>query len=188
VRGTVSVRACCLILASVVVTVLVLPASTAATVQGEDVLYVDVGLDPDDVPIDEGSCCQQDPDIRSTRRRVFIDDGRRLFVNFHTSEPLLGYWKVVVRLDTRGGPRSDARMRIFDDGAGSAGCTVRFGSGPRREGEYHAPNFGDRASCEVPLKWVRQNKRIRWKLVSRAGVEGTEPGVDEFAPDRGWYP
>lgn len=176
------------ILASVATAVLILPASAEATVRGPDVLYVDVGLDPDDVPIDEGSCCQQDPDIRSTKRRVFVDEGRWLFVNFRAYEQLLGYWKVVVRLDTRGGRRSDARMRIFDNGAGRAGCAVRFRSEPRRKGEYRASSAGDRASCRVPLRWVNPNKRIRWRLFSPAGLEGTEPGVDEFAPDRGWYP
>jgi hypothetical protein len=179
--------ASCVILASVVTAVLTLPASAAGTVQSPDVLYADVGLDPDDRPVEDGTCCEQGPDIRSTRRKVSIDDGRKLFVNFDAYEPLLGYWTVIVRLDTRGGPHSDARMRIFDSGVGPAGCWVRFGSKPRREGTFHAPLSGDRASCRAPLRWVHQNKRIRWKLFSPAA--DPEGGVDEFAPDdRGWYP
>ena len=184
-------RAWCVILALAATAVLILPASAAATVRGTDVRYVDVGFDPDDRPVDQGSCCQQDPDIRSTRRKVWVDthDRRWLSVAFRSYEPLLAYWTVIVRLDTRAGPRVDARMAIFDPGTSPPGCWVRFRSmGPRREGGYHAPVFGDRATCRVPLRWVHPDKQIRWKLFSPAGLEGTEAGVDEYAPnDRGWY-
>lgn len=153
-------------------------------------LYVDTELDPDDVPVDPGSCCQQDPDIRSTTRKVAVDDGRRsLFITFRSFESLVGYWTVSVPLDTRGGGRIDARMRIHDSGVGPTGCGVRFlAKGPRRRGRLSLPLVGDRATCRVPLAWVHPNKRIRWKLISRAGVEGSEPGVDEYAPDdHGWF-
>lgn len=169
---------------------LTFPAS-ATTPERRDPVYVDTGYDPDDVPIDEGSCCQQDPDVRSTTRKVATSTkgGRSLFITFRAYEPLEGYWTVHVLLDTRGGPRADAKMRLADSGVGPTRCGVRFlAQGPRRQGILQLPRFGDRATCRVPLRWVHPSKRIRWKLVSPAGVEGTEPGVDEYAPDdRGWY-
>lgn len=181
-------RFCRVILASAAIAVLGLPAPAEAAVQGQgpDVLYVDVGLDPDDRPKETGPCCEQGPDIRSTRRKAYvgIDDKRKLFVNFHAYELLYGYWNVVVRLDTRGGPHADARMRLFDSGVGPVGCSVRFGSKPKQKGKFRAPFGGDRASCTAPLSSVHPNKRIRWKLFSPAGLP---EGEDEFAPDHGWY-
>jgi hypothetical protein len=168
---------------------LTLPA-TATTVVRKDQLYKDTGYDPNDVQIDEGSCCQQDPDIRSTTRKVAEGSrGRSLFITFRTYEPLQGYWTVRVWLDTRGGRASDAKMRLHDSGLGRVRCGVRFlAEGPRRQGRLLLPTSGDRATCRVPLRWVHPSKRIRWKLFSAAGVEGTEPGVDDYAPDdRRWY-
>jgi hypothetical protein len=148
--------------------------------------YVDTGLDPDDRPIDRTSCCQQDPDIRSSTRRVW--EGKAgmhwLSVNFRAFEPLSGYWSVTVGLDSRGGRFVDHRMHFGDDGLGQTSCFL--GSG-KRLGIYHAPRFGDRASCRVPLRWVAPSKRIRWKLFSPKGFEGTGVRIDEYAPDRGWY-
>ena len=151
---------------------------------------MDTGYDPDDIPIDEGSCCQQDPDVKSTSRKVATGTrGRSLFMTFRTYERLQGFWTVRVPLDTRGGPRVDARMSLRDSGVGPTRCGVRFlAKGPRRQGTLNLPLFGRRATCRVPLRWVHPSKRIRWKLHSLAGVEGTEPGVDDYAPnDRGWY-
>ena len=175
--------------AAVATAALALPAS-ATTAMRRDPLYKSTGYDPDDIPIDEGSCCQQDPDVRSTTRKVTTSSrGRSLFITFRAYETLLGYWTVHVRLDTRGGTRSDANMRLADSGVGPTRCGVRFlADGPRRQGKLILPMFGDRATCRVPLRWVHPSKRIRWKLFSPAGAEGTEPRVDEYAPDdRGWY-
>lgn len=149
--------------------------------------YVDKGLDPDDRPIDRTSCCQQDPDIRSSTRRVWEGKaGRRwLSVSFRAYEPLSGYWSVTVGLDSRGGRFVDHWMHFGDDGLGQTSCFL--GSG-KRLGTYHAPRFGDRASCRVPLRWVAPSKHIRWKLFSPKGFEGTGVRIDEYAPDRGWYP
>jgi hypothetical protein len=170
--------------------VLPLPASATAPMR-RDPVYKDTGYDPDDVPIDEGSCCQQDPDVRSTTRKVATTTkgGRSLYITFRTYEALQGYWTVHVFLDSRGGPHTDAKMRLHDSGVGPTRCGVRFlAEGPRRQGTLILPRFGDRATCRVPLRWVHPRKRIRWRLVSPAGVEGSEPGVDEYAPDdRGWY-
>lgn len=172
-------------------TTLTMPASATARV-GRDAVYKDTGYDPDDVPIDAGSCCQQDPDVRSTTRKVATNTngGRSLFITLRTFEALLGYWTVQVFLDTRGGPHVDAKMRLHDSGLGPTRCGVRFlAEGPRREGELVLPLLGSRATCRVPLRWVHPTKRIRWRLISPEGFEaGTEPGVDEYAPDdRGWY-
>src|SRR5215204_3451040 len=166
-----------------------LPAS-ASTSERKDPLYADTGYDPDDVPIDQTSCCQQDPDVRSTTRKVATTSrGRSLFITFRTFEPLLGYWTVHVSLDTRGGPSTDAKMRLRDSGVGPTGCGVRFLAwGQRRKGKLVLPMSGDRATCRVPLRWVHPDKRVRWKLFSLGGGEGTGPAVDEYAPDdRGWY-
>lgn len=174
----------------VAIAALILPAS-AATTSPRAPVYVDTGYDPDDVPIDEGSCCQQDPDVRSSTRKVATSTtgGRSLFITFRVYERLQGYWTVHVFLDTRDGPRTDAKMRLADSGVGPTRCGVRFlAEGPRRQGMLHLPRSGRRATCRVPLWWVHPNRLIRWKLVSPAGMEGTEPGVDEYAPDdRGWY-
>jgi hypothetical protein len=176
------------VVAAMATAALTLPAS--ATTVRSDPLYKDTGYDPDDIPIDEGSCCQQDPDVHSTTRKVATSPrGKSLFITVRAYESLEGYWTFQVRLDTRGGPRSDAKMRLHDPGDGPTRCGVRFLAwGPRRQGKLLLPMFSDRATCRVPLRWVHPGKRIRWKLFSPAGAEGTEPGVDEYAPDdRGWY-
>ena len=168
---------------------LTLPASATTAVR-RDPLYKDTGFDPDDIPIDEGSCCQQDPDVRSTTRKVATSSrSRSLFITVRAYESLEGYWTFQVHLDTRGGPRSDAKMRLHESGDGRIRCGVRFLAwGTRRQGKLLLPLVGDRATCRVPLRWVHPGKRIRWKLFSPAGAEGTEPGVDDYAPDdRGWY-
>jgi hypothetical protein len=141
--------------AAVATSALTLPAS-AATPMRRNPLYVDTGYDPDDIPIDEGSCCQQDPDVNSTTRKVTTSTkGRSLFITFRTYERLLGYWTVRVRLDTRGGPHTDAKMRLADSGVGPTRCGVRFlAEGPRRQGSLRLPRSGHRATCRVPLRWV----------------------------------
>lgn len=149
--------------------------------------YVDKGLDPDDRPIDRTSCCQQDPDIRSSTRRVWEDKaGRRwLSVNFRAYEVLSGYWSVIARLDSRGGKFAEYRMTIYDDGVGQAGCYL---GSRNRFGTYRVRLQADGARCRVPLRWVAPSKHIRWKLFSPKGFEGTSVRIDEYAPDRGWYP
>jgi hypothetical protein len=154
---------------------------TARTVR-----YTDSGFDPNDVPIDPTSCCQQDPDIRSSTRRVWADGrGRRwLTVSFGTYDLLDDYWTVRVLLDTRGGPRYDATMSISD--APPAACSFRWRGSTRRDARVRLTT-ADHAFCRVPLGWAMTTKRIRWRLFSRGGGEGTGPAVDEHAPDMGWY-
>ena len=164
---------------------LVVPSPSYAT-DGRTVRYTDTGVDADDVPVDPTSCCVQDPDIRSTTRTVWVDArGRRwLTVHFRTYEAFLGYWSVRIFLDTRGGPRFDASIRIFD--SPPHGCFFRRRGSTRREGIVRLS--WDHASCRVPLGWTASTKRIRWRLVSRAETySGNGPEIDEFAPDSGWY-
>lgn len=152
--------------------------------------YKTTGLDPDDRPVDKTSCCQQDPDISSSTRKVWVDarDRAWLSVTFRTYEPLIGYWTVYVKLDARGGPSAEWRMRIRDTGTGPSGCGIRK---PRasegRHGHYTSLSTQSGATCRVPLWLIQPNKRIRWKLFSPRGVEGTGRRVDESAPDFGWY-
>lgn len=162
--------------------------AVAAGPAAPQVRYTDTGLDPDDIPVDESSCCQQDPDIRASTRKVWIDDQDRkwLTVSFETYENLIGYWNVRVRLDTRAGPRADAKMWIFDTGTDEAGCTFRRDGSTMEDGRYLQVQV-DKVRCRVPLRWAEPRKRIRWKLFSAGGGEGTGPVVDEYAPDSGWY-
>jgi hypothetical protein len=160
------------------------PVATAA---GSTFGYKHVGFDPDDRPIDPTSCCQQDPDIRSTMRRVWEDAGGRrwLTIKFRAYEWLIGYWSVTARLDSRGGRSYDYRLTLWDDGLGQAGCYLRPG---HRIGQYHPSEQRDRVRCRVPLRWVEPTKQIRWRLFSPKGLEGTGVRIYEHAPDHGWYP
>jgi hypothetical protein len=161
--------------------------ASAATELGPAAQYADMGFDPDDRPIDETSCCQQDPDIRSTKRKVWVDaDGRSwLVVRFRSFEPLIGYWTVVARLDSRGDSRADYRMTFSDSGDSRVRCEIRSRSSPPERGRGILESDG--GGCRVPLGMVRPTKVIRWRLFSPAGVEGSEPRIDEYAPDHGWY-
>jgi hypothetical protein len=156
-----------------------------------DIVYTDTGFDPDDVPDDQGAeSSQRDPDIRSTTRKVTANatGGRSLSIVVRTYEYFYGYWTILVRVDSRGGPHADARMRLYDDGAGRTTCKVWFfSSGVTHRGELRfggEPPSYRRVLCRVPLRWVHPNKRIRWKLFSRAAGNG----IDEYAPDdHSWY-
>lgn len=168
-----------------------LPAALAGEPQ---VRYEDTGYDPDDRPIDETSCCQQDPDIRASTRKIWVDRlGHGLLtINFRAFEYLRGYWTVIARLDSRGGPRADYRMKLYERGDGPIFCwTISRRSSSRQHGEARwLPNSAASAvgaACDVPLRFIRRDKRIRWWLFSPLGFEGKESRIDEFAPDRGWY-
>lgn len=148
----------------------------------------DVGYDPDDRPADGWV----DPDIRSSTRKVSLDDdGRRwLAIRFTTYDVLQIYWTVVVRLDIRGDQRTDAKLAMTDDGAGTWGCRFKPKlDAPWRDGRFHFVGrllLEHGGVCRVPMAWVQARKPIRWKIFSPKSVE---PGhrVDEYAPDRGWY-
>ena len=171
---------------------LILPASAATSLTQADLVYKDTGFDADDIPRDQGEeMGVRDPDIRSTTRKITLEDagGRTLSIAVTTYEYFYGYWRIVVRLDSRGGPRADARMIIRDDGGGFERCRVRFlSSGEAHLGELRFPGEPpsyERVVCGAPLRWVHPNKRIRWTLISRAAGNG----IDEYAPsDHTWYP
>ncbi|MEX2405751.1 MAG: hypothetical protein WD834_00290 [Actinomycetota bacterium] len=170
----------------------VAPPVTASEARGPEIQYVDVGYDPDDRNYDETSCCQQDPDIRWTSRKLWVDGRDRtwLTIKFQAYETFIGYWSVIAWLDTRGGPGADYRMMVRDDGT-RVRCWIRSRrSSAVRRGQVRQGLFsGLPATCRVPLQFVRRDKRIRWRLVSPAEVpgEGSEPSTDEYAPDNGWY-
>jgi hypothetical protein len=151
------------------------------------VRYKDTGFDPDDVPVDQNNCCQQDPDIRSTTRKVWVDVRSQpwLTISFRTYEALDDFWKVRVVLDARRGPRYDATMSIFDPGTGPEGCSFLRRGSTRRDARFRLKI--DQAFCRVPLGWVGPTKRIRWRLFSPASPGDGGPEVDERAPDTGWY-
>jgi hypothetical protein len=165
-------------------------SGTQASRQALGFGYADTGLDADDRPVDHTSCCQQDPDIKSTTRRVWADEaGRRwLTITFVAYDQLIPYWSVYVPIDSRGGPGIDYKVLIFDPGTDQPGCLWwRYHSGKRHKGIYHAPIHGDRATCRVPLGGVHPEKRIRWRLYSPPGAEGHGTRIPEYAPDAGWY-
>lgn len=154
------------------------------------ILYVDARADPNDRPIDHSSCCQQDPDIRTSTRTVLVDaDGRRwLSIRFRAYEILQTYWKVVVHLDARGSVREEGRM-VIADLLGDLVCAYRARGAEDRRGQGVFPLQGDGATCRIPLAWLAPTKEIRWRLFSPAFDAGTAgPRMDERAPDHGWYP
>jgi len=175
-----------------VVTVLLLMSIIALAVPAASAFgYRDIGYDPDDIPRDPTSCCQQDPDIRSTTRKVrAAGDGRAwLSITVRIFEEFLGYWDMRVQLDSRGGSRVDYKMKIWDTGTGEAGCTVRRrGRSRATSGLLRLTTFTDEVTCVVPFRIVRANKRIRWRVHSIPGREGSGPRIHEHAPRRhGWY-
>jgi hypothetical protein len=170
----------------------VAPPASAANERAPEIQYVDVGYDPDDRNYDETSCCQQDPDIRWTSRKLWVDGRDRgwLTIKFQAYETFIGYWSVITWLDTRGGPGADYRLMVRDD-ATRVRCWIRSrrSSAIQRGQARQGLHSGSPATCRVPLGFVRRDKRIRWRLSSPAEVpgEGSQPSSDEYAPDVGWY-
>ena len=149
------------VLATILATLLLTPAPALA--------YRDKGHDPDDRP-----ALGFDPDIRATVRSVWLTEhaGRQLRVKFRAYERLGVWWFVNVRLDSRGGPQVDYVIFLSDQDLGGSGCAIRRGlPGPPVEGSFSQER--DRASCRVPARLVRPTKKIRWKLVSPSGYDGT---------------
>lgn len=171
-------------------------AVSAADPSGPEIRYEDVRFDPDDRPVDETSCCQQDPDIRATRRKVWVDarGHLQLSIGFRAFELLVGYWTVIAQLDSSGDSGADYRITIWDDGTRQR-CRINARSWSSAEPGFirplgpDAPIFPDGVACKIPLNLIDRDKRIRWRLVSPPEVpgEGSEPGVYEHAPDSGWY-
>jgi hypothetical protein len=151
--------------------------SAAATV----VIDRDTGFDANDVP----PAGRNDPDIRSTTRRLTQLEGRRVLaivVRFYEEH---GWWPLWIRLDARGGPRVDHIVSTFGDQ-----CYV-WPKGRRRDRvEGRASVDGDRFVCRMPAREVSPTKQIRWKVRTQP-PDGSRRGSDfvmDFAPsNRGWY-
>lgn len=152
--------------------VFVLPGTAAA--------YVDRGTDPDDrAPV------RFDPDIRATIRRVEPGEQRRkLAVVVRAYEDFGFLWQIDVRLDARGGPAADTRMRLWNADTGGMGCEVwKCGHrGQAVEGAFALS--ADRTRCSAPIGLIEPSKRIRWRLISEGYDEESET---DRAPDVGWY-
>lgn len=141
--------------------------------------YQDTGYDPDDRPV------LGDPDVRSTTRFVGRLDGHQVVsVSVRAYAEFGVWWFINVRIDSRGGPRADYRMRLWNGDMSGRGCSLkRIGTGGSVRGVFDQQ--ADRASCRVFIRRIQSTKRIRWKLVSRSGHSG---GITEYAPNGGgWY-
>jgi hypothetical protein len=149
-------------------------------VPGRALAYEDTGYDPADRDGDY-------PDIRTTTRRVWTNDGRRFLRISFTGEEKLGiaaYWEMAVRLDTRGDRSFDVLMRFWDLDMSGTGCFARKrGGGDRIDGTLHLRSHG--ASCRIRTGRFRPTKEVRWKLKSPALHT---PGEVEVAPNSGYYP
>lgn len=145
--------------------------------------YEDTGYDPDDRAV-----VGFDPDIASTTRRLWSQDrGRFLSVIVRAYEEFGFYWFIDARLDSRGGPRVDFTIRLFNADMEGAGCALfrRTGSRQVTDGNWRQTGHGTR--CVVPIRHLQPTKEIRWKLISHSGYD-EEESETEYAPnDRTWY-
>lgn len=150
-----------------------------AMVQAPAFAYLDTGHDADDVP---------GLDIRSTSRRVWrADDGRRrLRIAFRAYEPLGFIWRVNIRIDSKGGPAWDFKMRTWNFDQSGRGCVVfpRGHPGQAVRGHFVQLDGGVSAKCRVFLAFLESTKRVRWNL----HVLTEPPAEGDFAPDFGFYP
>ena len=152
------------------------------TLAGAIVLDRDTGYDARDIRPVPG---RDNPDIRSTTRRLSRLDGRRvlaIIVRFYERH---GGWPLDVRIDANGGPRVDHMMRTFGEE-----CFV-WPKGDREEAvQGRGAARGDRFVCRVPARVVEPRKSIRWKVQTRAPDGSLRLGAFEidYAPsNRGWY-
>jgi hypothetical protein len=127
-------------------------------------------------------------DIRSTTRKVWEShDGRRwLTIRVRSYDPLGDDWFAEARVDSRGGPLTDYRVRLLSH-FGMTFCGVRSANSVHWIEGTLIGGAADSSwgSCRAPLHLVRPNKRIRWKVF---GINDSNQ-IDEYAPsDRGWYP
>ena len=141
----------------------------------------DIGYDERDIEPRPG----RDPDIRSTTRKLTVNDGRRvlaIIVRFYEHHPR---FSLEIRLDALGGPSVDHFMSVVDE------CNV-WRKGHHRdlvEGKSHLR--GGRFVCRVPARAVSPTKSIRWKVRTRVpdgSRRGTEFEIDYAPSNRGWYP
>lgn len=156
----------------VVATLVAVPAA------GARVIDRDFGYDERDIEPREG----RDPDIKSTMRKLAVNDGRRVLtvaVRFYERRPRFG---MRIRLDARGGLRVDHIMSWESE------CAV-WRKGHRRDfvkGRYQKVN--GRYICRVPARAVHPSKAIRWKLRTVPPDFAPDFEIDYAPSDRGWYP
>jgi len=159
-----------------VLVVCLIAALMAPTTAGAT--YRDTGYDPNDV--------KSTPDVRSTTRKVLQVDGRRVLAVVVRSYGRWPGWRtgfgVKVKLDTRGGPRFDAKLLLLS--GEDAICTA-----VRNDEQLSPLDLGfsrdrTRIVCRVPMPFLGPNKRIRWKVM--AGTWRLRH--PDYAPsDRSWY-
>ncbi len=147
----------------------------------DTVIDRDLGHDERDIEPRPG----RDPDIRSTTRKLVVNDGRRVLaivVRFYEDHPRFA---LEVRLDARGGPRVDHIMSVQSE------CNV-WRKGHRRDHTTGTSHLrGDRFVCRVPARVVSPTKSIRWKVrtkVPDGSRRGTGFEIDYAPSNRGWYP
>jgi hypothetical protein len=144
--------------------------------------YESRGTDPDDRAV-----LGSDPDIRATIRRVETGRERRtLAIVVRAYEDFGVWWSMTAPLDTRGGSKIDAFMSLYNADLNGSGCRA-YRRGDREDAmEGRFVQSGDRVRCRVPIRVVRPNKRIRWRLVSRSAYDERESET-ERAPNSGFY-
>lgn len=154
---------------------------TTISAAGATVIDRDTGYDERDIEPRPG----RDPDIRSTTRKLTVDDGRRvlaIIVRFYEHHPRFA---LEIHLDARGGPPVDHLMSVQTE------CNV-WRKGHRHdlvEGKSHLR--GGRFVCRVPARAVSPTKSIRWKVrtkVPDGSRRATEFEIDYAPSNRGWYP
>jgi hypothetical protein len=148
---------------------------------GATVIERDIGYDERDIEPRPG----RDPDIRSTTRKLVVNDGRRVLavvVRFYEDHPRFA---LEIRLDAGGGPRVDHIMSVQSE------CNV-WRKGHRRDFTTGTSRLrGGRFVCRVPARVVAPTKSIRWKVrtkVPDGSRLGTEFEIDYAPSNRGWYP
>lgn len=151
------------------------PAANAAVIDR------DTGYDERDIRPGPG----RDPDIRSTTRRLAVNDGRRVLtivVRFFEDHPKFA---LEIRLDARGGPLVDHIMSVQSE------CSVWQKGRPRDLVAGRSHLRGGRFVCRVPARAVSPTKSIRWKvrtMVPDGSRRQTGFEIDYAPSNRGWYP
>ena len=127
---------------------------------------------------------------RTSRNRAVIDEAFDR-VRFKVIAQLSNDWSVAVRLDTRGGPGAEYRLRNFE-AFGRSQCRIwRLPNGEPRRVRCGRKSIDDvllyKLWWSVPRPWLAPAKAIRWHVRTH-DVGGSADGPDDRAPDTGTYP
>lgn len=131
-------------------------------------------------------------DVITSRRRVWVrHDGHRYVevrIGLSPEEQSLYFFKIRVRLDTRGDGSPDAAMYLVAgdaaSGAGNPSCMVTA-LGRRHEGRLLG--IGSKTGCRARAAWLHPTKKIRWKIRGEQYYQYDPPAGADLAPDVGWY-